>query len=1028
MAQDGARAVVNDRYRIEQVISEGPFSRVYRATDTRLHLPVALVELLVHRVVRDAAAWEARRAALLHEATVIAGVRHRHIVAVYDHFTDEPGNLFLVREYVAGGNLRQLLARVPRQRMGRAVTVAQDLLAGLAALHRRGITHGALSPERVLLAPPPRPGEPERAKLTDFGDARTGEAGDAHADLYAVGAIFYEMLVGERHGDDRHPITDGDPAMPPALAALLARALDTDPAARFTRAEAMEQALTRLDLGDAAGQTLETWARTTHTATVVSPRPPEHTPVAEPVPAVLPAVADRRTPDVIPAPAPAAQNAETPPVVLTARPPQQEAASSPTDDLTHMAALPRAPVLLPTPPTQESPHDAVSRREVEDSTPPMQEPAPAPAPALPAAPPAEAIAAGPLPTQTPVRPHAPLAAVPLPEERRERLAAAWGAAKPPPVEPSPPELPIASAPAPSPIVARFPAAAEQPPAPPPSVEFTSVEPAPVPLPPPEPAPLLLAPPSLPSSPPPLPVTPPPPAPVGKPPGVSTVAPPPPVVPAALLVPPVLPGPPSEPEPEPPPPAVRTLAEGEPYVRRSRSGQRWLRWAVPVMLAVVLVLVAAVGPTLLRRSREGSVTATPRVVSVQRAEPVVGTVTATTFAVAPLPTGVRTATPPVTPTMMTAPPVAPVAPTPLPGAMTAMPPLVTVVALPPTPSLAPRPAPEVTPPAVPVMPVLTPAPSDYTGGIAALDGGDYALAVMLLSRAQGGGDAMLALAYAQGMVAVGMEAYDEAARTFTAAGGFRDAPQRVQDSRVRAGEQGAYRAGERAAADGDLIEAIRQFAAAGDYRDAGTRLAQVQDEQTLRLRYGDAQALLQERKYAEAHAILEEIERFRPGYRDVPRILANLTGDVLPVTLDLRVLEMTKDAAHLTPVYNLIGKPVAYLRLSPSVEYRGGASAFVGGVRVEVIAGSELNAPRMNTANPVFIAADEPALRANIRGGEQVVVAAQGETRQVPGFGDYTATFAVRDATTRPEGAALPDGTRTRASTFRTLVLEVALRR
>lgn len=160
-------------------------------------------------------------------------------------------------------------------------------------------------------------------------------------------------------------------------------------------------------------------------------------------------------------------------------------------------------------------------------------------------------------------------------------------------------------------------------------------------------------------------------------------------------------------------------------------------------------------------------------------------------------------------------------------------------------------------------------------------------------------------------------------------------------------------------------------------------------------------------------MLDEINRFRPNYRDVPLLLANLAGDVLPVTLDLRTLTGSKDAAAFVPVLNLIGRPVGYLRLSPAgTPDTVGA---VGAVRVEFVANTEPNAARLNGITPLFLAADDPGLRAGLRSGEQPTVAAQGATRQIAGFGAYTATFTVREAAAR-------------SGTFVALVLDVALRR
>lgn len=77
---------------------------------------------------------------------------------------------------------------------------------------------------------------------------------------------------------------------------------------------------------------------------------------------------------------------------------------------------------------------------------------------------------------------------------------------------------------------------------------------------------------------------------------------------------------------------------------------------------------------------------------------------------------------------------------------------------------------------------------------------------------------------------------------------------------------------------------------------------------------------------------------------------------------------------------------------------------------------------------MFIAADEPALRGGVRGGEQAVIATSGMKWQGTGFGPYAAVINVCEVTTRPEGKALLDGQCTRATTFRTVVLEVVFKR
>lgn len=260
-----AGSVVAGRYRIGPLIGRGGFAHVYRARDEAEGADVALKVLRADRFTAAAL----RR--LEREAALAAGFDHPHLVRVLDAGRD--GDLaYLAMELVAGPTLRERLREGPPP-VDEAVRLAGELLDGLAALHARGVLHRDVKPGNVLL------GADGRARLADLGlalpvdrdetratstaaivgtldylspEQALGEDLDARSDLYSVGLVLFEMLTGrlafERASTlgvllARLQATPPDlralrPDVPAWLAAVVARLLEREPAARYPSAAA----------------------------------------------------------------------------------------------------------------------------------------------------------------------------------------------------------------------------------------------------------------------------------------------------------------------------------------------------------------------------------------------------------------------------------------------------------------------------------------------------------------------------------------------------------------------------------------------------------------------------------------------------------------------------------------------------------------------------------------------------------------------------------------------------------------------
>jgi serine/threonine protein kinase len=259
--------LLDGKYRVERVIGEGAFGRVFLAQDTRLRRPVAVKELLASRNSTDPDLYERYLDRFGREARAGGAITHPNVVTVYEMGIDAEQNTYLVMEYVDGTNLRDLLSQVGTLPVERVVAIALDIAKGLEAVHEQDIVHRDLKPANIMIS---RRGG---AKVGDFGIAQVGTESqrtqvsvghpgtplymspeqstgygyiDGRSDLYSLGLIIYEMLVGEPYARRRVPLAQAKPETPPALVAIVERLLQKDPDRRFQSASDVVTELSRL--------------------------------------------------------------------------------------------------------------------------------------------------------------------------------------------------------------------------------------------------------------------------------------------------------------------------------------------------------------------------------------------------------------------------------------------------------------------------------------------------------------------------------------------------------------------------------------------------------------------------------------------------------------------------------------------------------------------------------------------------------------------------------------------------------------
>ncbi len=269
-------SIVAGRYRLVALLGRGGMGEVYRADDLTLDQPVAL-KFLPEGVAAD----RARLEQFHNELRVARQVSHKNVCRLYD-LGEADGRRFLTMECVDGEDLASLLRRIGRFPQERALEIARQLCAGVAAAHDRGVIHRDLKPANVMLD------AEGNIRITDFGiavvatagtDSRTGEdtrlpiiagtpqymapeqlAGkpaSTKTDIYALGLLLFEIFTGRRAYEaktlgelkqlhDTGTVTtpsalvrDLDPAIERVILRCLAKDPDQRPASALTVAAAL---------------------------------------------------------------------------------------------------------------------------------------------------------------------------------------------------------------------------------------------------------------------------------------------------------------------------------------------------------------------------------------------------------------------------------------------------------------------------------------------------------------------------------------------------------------------------------------------------------------------------------------------------------------------------------------------------------------------------------------------------------------------------------------------------------------------
>ncbi len=262
---------VSDRYRIEREIGQGGMATVYLAQDIRHNRRVAV------KVLRPELAAVIGAERFLSEITTTANLQHPHILPLFDS-GEADGFLFYVMPYVQGETVRDRISREKQLPVADAVRIATEVANALDYAHRHNVIHRDIKPENILL-------HDGSALVADFGIAlavstagtRMTETGmslgtphymspeqamgereiTATSDVYALGCVLYEMLVGEPPftgptaqaiiarvvTEEPRPLTLQRKTVPPQVEAAVQQALQKLPADRFVTAHEFAEAL-----------------------------------------------------------------------------------------------------------------------------------------------------------------------------------------------------------------------------------------------------------------------------------------------------------------------------------------------------------------------------------------------------------------------------------------------------------------------------------------------------------------------------------------------------------------------------------------------------------------------------------------------------------------------------------------------------------------------------------------------------------------------------------------------------------------
>ncbi len=307
-----SQEVIAGRYRLEEHRAQGGMAEVWRAFDLQLSRTVAVKLLKSQLAADDTLAERFRR-----EAIAAANLNHFNIVTAYDAI-EYDGRQALIMEFIDGKSLRELLDSNTQLESSLVQHIGVSVCAALEAAHEQGIIHRDIKPGNILLT------KDGRVMITDFGIAKVlGEGSDLtsenimmgtakylapeqvegtpldeRADLYSLGIVLYECLVGKvpfvgkndtetalaRLQREPRRITSLRPSVSPQLAAIVHKLLARDPRQRFASAAEVREALKTVNAPPREPEIVArpTVDRTPPTGKVI--RPKSYTPSGTPAP------------------------------------------------------------------------------------------------------------------------------------------------------------------------------------------------------------------------------------------------------------------------------------------------------------------------------------------------------------------------------------------------------------------------------------------------------------------------------------------------------------------------------------------------------------------------------------------------------------------------------------------------------------------------------------------------------------------------------------------------------------------------